>query len=303
MPNNKIDTIRADVLPTIPELPGIYKYFDAKNNLLYVGKAKNLKKRVASYFVRQHTNTRTRLLVYQIDRLEYAVVETEQDALLLENVLIKQWQPKYNVQLKDDKTYPFICIRKERFPRIFITRKIVRDGSEYLGPFSSTQRVMVVLDLLKQLFPIRNCNLDLSDKKIASGKFKVCLEYHLGNCKGPCQGFQTEAEYDENINQVKNILKGNFSSVTNWLKATMNTYAQNLEFEKAHHIKQKLMAFEAYQMKSTIVSATITNVDVFSIESDEVRGKEYVGFLKIINGSIIQTKVVEITKKLDETLE
>lgn len=298
MPAN--DKLKA-VIKTIPEKPGVYKYFDKEDKILYVGKAKRLRRRVASYFNKNHDQGKTRILVRQIDRIEFTVVETEQDALLLENVLIKKLQPKYNIQLKDDKSYPFICIKKERFPRVFLTRNLIKDGSEYLGPYTSIRQVRTILDLLSNLFQLRNCNYNLSEKNINANKFKVCLEYHIGNCKGPCANHQSEKEYDQTIQQIRNILRGNFSSVIGYLKELMQEHVQALAFEQAQEIKEKLAILQDYQSRSTIVNPKINNVDVFNVETNEKRA--YVSFLKVVNGTIIQTKVIELTKKLEETDE
>ena len=238
-------------------------------------------------------------MVRQIRKIEFTVVETEQDALLLENVLIKKLQPKYNIQLKDDKSYPFICIKNERFPRIFLTRNPIQDGSEFLGPYSSVGTVRMILELLQSIFPLRTCNYNLSKKNIEAKKFKVCLEYHLGNCKGPCVGLQTEKDYLQNIEQIRQILKGNISSVIWYLKELMKEYAEKFEFEEAQKIKEKLAMLQNYQSRSTVVNPKLNNIDVFQIENGEKRA--YISFLKVMNGAIIQTKVIELTKKLEET--
>lgn len=292
------ERIKTEILPTLPDKPGVYKYFDQEDNLLYVGKAKDLRKRVASYFVKQHENGKTRILVSKIARLEFVVVETEQDALLLENVLIKEWQPRYNIMLKDDKTYPYICIKNEPFPRVFLTRQIEKDGSEYLGPYASVGQAKNIVELVHQLFHLRTCNLSLTQKNISEHKFKVCLQYHIGNCKGMCEGKQTEQEYNEHIAQIRKIVKGNISSVIKYLKEKMQTYADAFEFEKAHEIKLKLDSLQNYQSKSMVVNPTINDVDVFNIDENEKRA--YISYLKVVNGAIIQTKVVELVKKLDE---
>ncbi len=297
----RFEELKCEVLPTIPHRPGVYKYFDQSGNLLYVGKAKNLRKRVASYFTKKQESGKTRIMVRKIDKIEFTVVETEQDALLLENVLIKEMQPKYNVLLKDDKTYPYICIKKERFPRIFLTRNIIKDGSEYLGPYTSIHRVRAILELLRGIFQIRTCNLNLSEKHIAAGKYKVCLEYHLGNCLGPCENLQTEASYNDTISQIRNILKGNFVSVVRYLKGIMQTYADNFEFEKAQEVKVKLDMLQDYQSKSTVVNPKLNYIDVFHIDEDEKAA--YISYLQIANGSIIRTKVIELAKKLEELPE
>ena len=284
---------------TLPNSPGVYQYFDKDDVIIYVGKAKNLKKRVSSYFNKNHENGKTRVLVKKIVRLEHVVVDTETDALLLENNLIKKYKPRYNVLLKDDKSYPWLCIKKERFPRIFSTRRVIKDGSEYFGPYTNTKTVYALLDLIKGLYPLRTCKYDLSQQKIAAGKYKLCLEYHLGNCKGPCENHQTEDNYMESIKAVRSILKGNFKESLTHLQAIMMEYASEMQFEEAQKIKDKLEALQNYQAKSTIVNPSINNVDVFSIISDETHG--YANFFKIMNGSIIQSYTTEIKKKLEET--
>tara|TARA_R110000787_G_scaffold200643_3_gene311606 strand:+ start:2940 stop:4727 length:1788 start_codon:yes stop_codon:yes gene_type:complete len=286
-------------LKTLPDSPGVYQYYDKEDKILYVGKAKNLKKRVTSYFTKNHENAKTRILVKKIVSIKHIVVNTETDALLLENNLIKKYQPRYNIMLKDDKTYPWICIKKERFPRIFMTRRVIKDGSEYYGPYTSVRTVKVLLDLIRELYPLRTCKYDLAKEKIEAGKYKVCLEYHLGNCKGPCEDFQAEVDYNETIKAIRNIVKGNFKESLERFQEMMFTYAQNMEFEEAQKVKEKLDLLSNYQAKSTIVNPSINNVDVFSIISDESYG--YVNFFKIANGSIIQSHTTEIKKKLDET--
>ena len=241
-------------ISTLPESPGVYQYYDKDEKLLYVGKAKNLKKRVSSYFTKQHDNGRTRLLVKKIRNIKHIVVATETDALLLENNLIKKYQPRYNVMLKDDKTYPWICIKKERFPRVFSTRRLIKDGSEYYGPYTNMKTVHTLLELIKGLYPLRTCNYDLSEEKIRAGKYKVCLEYHLGNCLGPCEGFISEASYQENIEAIRNIVKGNFKDSLSRFKKQMKTYATNLNFEEAQRVKEKIDVLENYQVKSTVVN-------------------------------------------------
>ncbi len=288
-------------LKTLPEGPGVYQYFDAKGSIIYVGKAKNLKKRVNSYFTKNHDNHKTRILVKNIVRLEHIVVESEMDALLLENNLIKKHKPRYNVLLKDDKTYPWICIKKERFPRIFATRKIIKDGSEYFGPYTSMKTVRTLLDLIKGLYPLRTCNYDLSAEKIEAQKYKVCLEYHLGNCLAPCEDKITAAQYDQNIKAIRAIIKGNFKDSLQQFKQQMQTHAENMAFEEAQKIKEKLDVLQHYQAKSTIVNPKISNVDVFSIITDEAYG--YVNFLQLSYGSIIRSHTIEIKKKLAETKE
>ena len=284
---------------TLPNTPGVYQYYDKNKQLLYIGKAKNLKKRVASYFNKTHDNARTRILVKQIVDIKHIVVATETDALLLENNLIKKYQPKYNVLLKDDKTYPWICIKKERFPRVFSTRRLIKDGSEYFGPYTNFKTVHTLLDLIKGLYPLRSCNYDLAQQKISNGKYKVCLEYHLGNCLGPCENLHSEASYNTSIDAIRNLLKGNFKESLGGFKNQMKQYAANLQFEDAQRIKEKIEALENYQSKSTVVNPNINNVDVFSVISDESYG--YVNFLQLSFGSIIRSHTLEVKKKLDET--
>ena len=286
-------------LKTLPDSPGVYQYYDKEDIILYVGKAKNLKKRVASYFTKNHENAKTRILVNKIVSIKHIVVETETDALLLENNLIKKYQPRYNIMLKDDKTYPWICIKKERFPRVFMTRRVIKDGSEYFGPYTNVRTVKVLLDLIRELYPLRTCNYDLSRDKIIAKKYKVCLEYHLGNCNGPCQDFQEEESYKETIKAIRNIIKGNFKESVDKFQEIMQLLAVKMEFEEAQKVKEKLNLLSNYQSKSTIVNPSINNVDVFSIISDESYG--YVNFFKIANGSIIQSHTTEVKKKLDET--
>lgn len=295
---------RADLslqLKTLPTSAGVYQYFDRKDSIIYVGKAKNLKKRVNSYFTKTHDNHRTRLLVKNISKIEHIVVESEMDALLLENNLIKKYQPRYNVLLKDDKTYPWICIKNERFPRVFATRKIIKDGSEYFGPYTSMKTVRTLLDLIKGLYPLRTCNYDLSEKKISAKKYKVCLEFHLGNCLAPCEDKITQAQYDENILAIRAIIKGNFKDSLQRFRAQMQGHAKDMAYEAAQKIKEKLEVLENYQAKSTIVNPKISNVDVFSIITDEAYG--YVNFLQLSYGSIIRSHTIEIKKKLNETAE
>ncbi|WP_431133462.1 excinuclease ABC subunit UvrC [Psychroserpens mesophilus] len=286
-------------LKTLPQEPGVYQYYDIDGKLIYVGKAKNLKKRVSSYFTKTHENGKTRVLVKKIASVRHIVVETEKDALLLENNLIKKYQPRYNVMLKDDKSYPWICIKNERFPRVFPTRRLFKDGSEYFGPYTSMKTVHTLLDLIKGLYHLRTCNYNLSEEKIESGKYKVCLEYHLGNCKGPCEDLQSEDEYNEQIKAIREIIKGNFKDSLSQFKTQMKQLAQDMQFEEAQRIKEKIEILENYQAKSTIVNPKISNVDVFSITSDE--GYGYVNFLQLSYGSIIRSHTLEIKKKLDET--
>ncbi|PQV51741.1 excinuclease ABC subunit C [Jejuia pallidilutea] len=286
-------------LKTLPSQPGVYQYYDKNDTLIYVGKAKNLKKRVSSYFTKNHEYGKTRVLVKKIKKIKHIVVETETDALLLENNLIKKYQPKYNVMLKDDKSYPWICVKNERFPRVFPTRRVFKDGSEYFGPYTSMKTVRTLLDLIKGLYSLRTCNYNLSEDKIEAGKYKVCLEYHLGNCKGPCEGLETEDEYHANIKAIKEIIKGNFKDSLSQFKTQMKRCAENMQFEEAQKIKEKIEVLENYQAKSTVVNPKISNVDVFSITSDESYG--YINFLQLSYGSIIRSHTLEIKKKLDES--
>lgn len=286
-------------LKTLPTAPGVYQYFDKQDTIIYVGKAKNLKKRVTSYFTKNHNSGKTRVLVKKIVRIKHIVVNTETDALLLENNLIKKYKPRYNVLLKDDKSYPWLCIKKERFPRIFLTRRVIKDGSEYFGPYTSVKTVRTLLDLIKELYTIRTCKYDLSAEKVNTGKYKVCLEYHLGNCLGPCESLETETHYNNAIKEIKSIIKGNFKESLDSLSALMMSFSEKMEFEKAQKIKEKLVRLSNYQAKSTVVNPSINNVDVFSIISDESHG--YANFLKISNGSIIQSHTTDIKKKLEET--
>lgn len=295
-----MDTPALDIqLQTLPNQPGVYQYFDKDGTIIYVGKAKNLKKRVSSYFTKTHDNGKTRVLVKKIVNIKHIVVDTETDALLLENNLIKKHKPRYNVLLKDDKSYPWICIKNERFPRVFSTRRVFKNGGEYFGPYTSVKTVYTLLDLIKGLYYLRTCNYDLAEEKIQAGKYKVCLEYHLENCKGPCEGLETEAEYNENIKAIKEILKGNFKDSLQQFKKQMRDFADNMQFEEAQKIKEKVEVLENYQSKSTIVNPKISNVDVFTIISDESYG--YINFLQLSYGSIIRSHTLEIKKKLDET--
>lgn len=286
--------------PTIPTEPGIYKYISPEGGILYVGKAKNLRNRLSSYFGESKGITaKTRALTKHADHIEFTIVETETDALLLENTLIKKHQPRYNVALKDEKSpLLYICVKRERFPRIFLARKVFRDGSQYFGPYLSKQKIYQIFDLTKRLFQLRSCQLLLSEDNVSKGKFKVCLEYHIKNCAGPCAGFESETEYNDKIEQIKNILKGNFAHVKNYLKTEMSTASESLEFEKAQSLKEKLLLFEDYQGKSTVVSTTIRDIDVFSIATDEKEA--FVSYLKVINGAIIHTYNLTLTKNLDE---
>jgi excinuclease ABC subunit C len=285
-------------IQTLPDSPGVYQYFDKEDKLLYVGKAKNLKKRVQSYFNKVHDTGRTNVMVRKIVSIKHIVVPTETDALLLENNLIKKLQPRYNIMLRDDKTYPWICIKKEPFPRIFSTRKMIKDGSEYFGPYTSFRTVHTLLDLIKELYPLRTCNYDLNETNIRSGKYKVCLEYHIGNCKGPCENAQLFEEYHNSINAIREILKGNFKESLKDFKKLMQDLAMDMRFEEAQRIKDKIEVLENYQSRSTVFNPKISNIDVFTIVSDEAMA--YVNFIQVSHGAIIRSHTMEIKKKLDE---
>ena len=284
---------------TLPDMPGVYQFFDAKDNIIYIGKAKNLKKRVRSYFNKHHDYGKTNILVKKIRNIKHIVVDSETDALLLENNLIKKYQPRYNVLLKDDKSYPWICIKKERFPRVFSTRRVIKDGSEYFGPYTSIKTVYTLLDLIKGLFPLRTCAYDLAEEKIVNQKYKVCLEFHLGNCKGACEAKEKESDYLKNIASVREILKGNFKNSLTIFKTQMKALATNLQFEDAQILKEKIAILENYQAKSTIVNPKISDVEVYSIISDETYA--YVNFLQVSHGSIIRAHTLELKKKLNES--
>ena len=286
---------------TIPNSPGIYKYFDVDNNLVYVGKAKNLRKRVTSYFIKTFTSYKTYELVQRITRIEFTIVNSEQDAFLLENSLIKQFQPRFNINLKDDKSYPYIIIKNEPFPRVFLTRKKIEDGSEYLGPYTSVGKVRELLSFIKQTIQLRTCSLNLSERNIARGKFKVCLEYHLGNCKGPCEGLQAKEDYDEGLKQLKNFLKGRLGPVIQHFKNGMKIHAERMEFEKAEIVRKKIEFIENYQSKSIVVTPNLGDVDVFSVVKEN--DSAYVNYLMVQNGAIIQTKTLKVETHLDETTE
>ena len=288
-------------LQTLPDNPGVYQYYDKEGKILYVGKAKNLKKRVASYFNKTQEYGKTRMLVKKIATIKHIVVFNEQDALLLENNLIKTLQPKYNINLKDDKSYPWICIKKEPFSRIFPTRRMVKDGSEYFGPYSNFKIISTILDLIKDLYQIRTCNYDLTENNINSGKFKVCLEYHIGNCKGGCEGHETVENYQNNVNAIREILKGNFKESLKEFKIKMHHFASEMQFEEAQKIKNKIDNLQNYQSRSTVLNPKISNIDVFSIVSDEAVA--YVNFLQIAHGAIIRSYTLELKKKLEETDE
>ena len=284
---------------SIPKDPGVYRFYDKEETILYVGKAKNLKNRLSSYFGnKKHQTHKTRTMVKNADHIDYTIVQTETDALLLEATMIKKYQPRYNVMLKDGKTYSYICIKKERFPRVSATRQVIKDGSTYFGPYTSKYNTNIILDLIKKLFQLRTCTLNLNENAIDAGKYKVCLEYHIKNCKGPCENLESEKEYNQKIEQVKNILRGNFKPVKDYLKSEMEHYAELMKFEEAQLLKDKFQVFVNYQSKSTVVHTSIKDLDAFSIASDEKHA--YINYLKIINGAIINSDTVEIEKKLDE---
>ncbi len=287
------------LLPTLPTSPGVYRYIDAEDTILYIGKAKNLKKRIASYFGNKKNQVyKTRIMIKNAERVEYTLVESENDALLLEATLIKKHQPRFNVMLKDGKSYTYLCITKEAFPRVFLTRRIIKDGSTYFGPYTSKYRINIILDLIKQLFKLRTCTFNLSKKNIEKGTYKVCLEYHIKNCEGGCVGYETEEAYNLKIEQIKNILRGHFKPVKEFLMEQIQFQAENLNFEMAQTLKEQLIAFENYQGKSTIVSTTIADVDVFTIETEE--DVAYVNYLKIVNGALINSYTQELIMNLNQ---
>ena len=288
-------------LKNVPHKAGIYQFWDSEKELMYIGKAKDLRNRVTSYFNNPNVNAKTRVLVSKIRDITFTIVDTEVDAWLLENSLIKKHQPRYNVMLKDDKTYPWIIIKNENYPRIFWTRRIIRDGSKYLGPYASVSMMHNILGLIKETYPLRTCNLPLTRQNIEKGKFKVCLEYQLGNCKGPCQDYQTEADYTHNISEITDILNGKIGAVLRGLRADMDAAVKEMNYELAHRLKRKFELLENYQSKSTVVNSSITDIDVFSIASEEKYA--FVNFLKIMNGTIIQTQTIELKKRLDESDE
>lgn len=302
---NKEKAIANDYLRSIvmnlPETPGIYQYLDSEGTIIYVGKAKNLKRRVYSYFAKEHESRKTRVLVTRIADIRYIVVNTEEDALLLENNLIKKYRPRYNVLLKDDKSYPSICVSNEYFPRVFKTRKLIRDGSTYFGPYSHVPSMMAMLELIKRLYPLRTCNLALTPENIAAGKFKVCLEYHIKNCKGPCIGAQSHEEYMKSIAEIREILKGNTQSISNALMEEMQKLAEELRFEEAQKVKEKYELIENYRSKSEVVSSVIHNIDVFSIETDE--SSAYINYLHITNGCVNQAFTFEYKMRVNESKE
>lgn len=288
-------------LKTLPESPGVYQFYDADQRMLYVGKAKNLKKRVGSYFTKKHDSGKTRVLVRKIRSIRHIVVPTESDALLLENNLIKEHQPRYNVLLRDDKSYPWLCIKNERFPRIFPTRNRIEDGSEYFGPYTSMKTVRALLELIRSVYPLRTCNYDLAAEKIRDGKYKLCLEYHLGNCLGPCEGLQDEASYMRQVDDIRQIIRGNFGSSLQYFRRRMKQLAGETRFEEAQQIKEKVEILENYQSKSTVVHPKITDVDVFSIVSDPTHA--YVNYMQIAHGLVVRSHTIEIKKKLEESDE
>ena len=288
-------------IQTLPDNPGVYQYYDKDGKILYVGKAKNLKKRVSSYFNKVHDTAKTNVLVKKIVTIKHIVVSSEQDALLLENNLIKKLQPRYNVLLRDDKTYPWICIKKEPFSRIFPTRRMIKDGSEYFGPYTNFKTVNTILELIKELYPLRTCNYDLTEANINSGKYKVCLEFHIGNCKGGCEGYELLENYQKQVDAIREILKGNFKESLKEFKIKMLHLAEEMQFEEAQKIKEKIEVLENYQSRSTVLNPKISNIDVFSIISDEAVA--YVNFLQIAHGAIIRSFTLELKKKLDETDE
>jgi excinuclease ABC subunit C len=288
-------------IQSLPDNPGVYQYFDKDDNILYVGKAKSLKKRVSSYFTKNHDNYKTSVLVKKIVSIKHIVVATESDALLLENNLIKKLQPRYNILLKDDKSYPWICIKNEPFSRIFPTRRITKDGSEYYGPYTNFKIVNTILEMIKELYPLRTCNYDLSYGNIKSEKYKVCLEYHIGNCKGPCEGLESLENYQKQVEAIRQILKGNFKDSLKEFKVQMKAFAEEMEFEAAQKVKEKIDVLENYQAKSTVLNPKLSNIDVFSIVSDEAMA--YVNFLQISHGAIVRSHTMEIKKKLEESDE
>jgi len=290
-----------DQVSLLPERPGVYQFFDKDNKLLYVGKAKKLKKRVASYFTKQHDNNRTAVMVRRIRSIRHTVVETESDALLLENSLIKQHQPRYNVMLKDDKTYPWLVIKNEPFPRVFLTRNVIKDGSDYFGPYTSVRMVRTLLDLIRQLYPLRTCKYKLSDENIEAGKYKRCLEYHLGNCLAPCEGLQSKEDYDKNIRNLRNIIKGDLNTVQRYMKTLMQEYAAEYKFEEAESIRKKIELIDNYKAKSTIVNPRLDKIEVFGLAEDT--HYSFVNYLRISNGAIVQTLTREVKKNIDETPE
>jgi len=290
----------SSILPLLPSKPGVYQFLDSSGKIIYVGKARNLKKRISTYFSKSQPG-KTAVMLSRAAALHHIVTDNESDALLLENNLIKKHQPRYNILLKDDKTYPWICIRKEPFPRIFSTRKVIRDGSEYFGPYTSVQMVKTILDLVRQLYPLRTCNLNLTEKNIKQGKFKACLEYHIGRCLAPCIGLQSEGDYNFSVSQIREIIRGNISEVIRHLEGLMHSYASELKFEEAQKVKEKIELLSRYRSKSVIVSPSVRNVDVFGYAGDN--GRAYINFLKVHNGAVVQTFTLEIESRLEEAKE
>lgn len=290
-----------EALKKVPHKPGVYQFFDDENTIIYIGKAKDLRNRVSNYFIKENNlaNAKTRVLVNKIQRIAFTIVDTEIDAWLLENSLIKKHQPRYNVMLKDDKTYPWIIIKNEHYPRIFWTRRIIKDGSKYLGPYASIGMMKTMLDLIRETYPLRTCSLPLTPENVKAKKFKVCLEYQIGNCKGPCQDLQSENDYDQNLDEIKDILNGKIGSVLRKMKGSIDDAAMNLNFELAHRLKRKFELLEKYQHKSTVVNSAINEVDVFSIASEEKYA--FVNYLKVMHGTITQTQTIELKKRLDES--
>lgn len=295
------EAFQSDISPTLPHLPGVYRYYDSGKKLLYVGKAKDLKKRVSSYFVKKIEGPKTHTLVNQIDHVEWTVTNNEHEAFLLENSLIKHFKPPYNISLKDDKTYPYVVIKNESFPRVYLTRRFVKDGSEYLGPYTNVTQIYVLMDLLKKVFPMRTCKLNLNKENIQKGKYKKCLEYHLGNCKAPCEGLQTEPDYLKDVAQLKQIIKGNVSQVLAQLKQQMQEESQRLDFEKAHLTKQAIDNLQNFHTKSSITNLRIGDADAASIIDNELQA--FVNYMVLVDGTIVQSKSIQIDKKLDESKE
>ena len=298
--NSSMSVNSKEILAMLPDKPGVYQFLDSFGNIIYVGKAKNLKKRVSSYFTKNQSG-KTLVMLKRATDLKPIIVDNESDALLLENNIIKKHQPRYNILLKDDKTYPWICIKKEHFPRVFSTRNTYKDGSQYFGPYTSGLMVKTLIELIRHLFKLRTCSLNLTNENIAEGKFKVCLEYHIGNCKGPCVGLQTEQDYSENIQQIKNILRGNISAVSDYLKLLMSRYSGNMQFEEAQLIKEKIDILSKFQSRSAVVSSTINNVDVFGMTQDT--DNTYINYLKVINGAVIQAFTLDLKSRVDEEKE
>ena len=296
----KDDDFRA-IADTIPVLPGVYRFYDADNNILYVGKAKNLKARLSSYFgQKSHMQYKTTVLTKHASRIDFTIVESEHDALLLENTLIKEYQPRYNIMLKDGKTYTYICVKNEKFPRVFFTRRVIKDGSTYFGPYTSKFKAKILLDISKKLFQLRTCSLALTPESIAKGKFKICLEYHIRNCAGPCEGFESEAEYNAKISQVKNILKGDFKEVRKYITDRMRFHAERMEYEMAQGFKEKLEILEDYQATSTVMSTKLGDIDVFAVKKDDKTA--FVHYMKVVNGAVVNTDILHFMMNLDDDI-